>query len=131
MSCMIKVNIKEIGQLLEHNVLEDINEFGKPALIYNYHHKLNQLNAIDTHEMWNKEQTSMKSQGWASKCIKKEVKIKTDIWECILWIFQPKTGNIIDEEKYLKMTKYDHDPLAMSIGYMVSGFCYLQFVIKK
>jgi uncharacterized protein (UPF0297 family) len=51
-------------------------------------------------------------------------------WNVKLWIYQPiKNGNV-DESKYKSMTRHIYDPLALIIGYMVSGFCYLQFIDK-
>ncbi len=123
------VNTKELKKTLDRFVIEDIKEFGKPAFMYNYHYELNRINAIDTTDMWNQEHASLIKQGCTPKQEKRKIKFGIKTWDCILWIFRPvdKDGNV-DEKKLLEMLTIPQDPLAMSIGYMVSGFCYLQLI---
>ena len=131
MFCAIDIN--NVKKLLINSVIEDIEKFGKPALIYNYHHhKNNVLNTMDFAKQWHTEQKIMKGKGVNIRPVKKDVEINGDIWECIIWICQPlKDDNLVDEEKYLKLTNHVHDPLALAVGYMTSGFCYLAFINKK
>lgn len=120
----------ELKALLVYNVIEDIKEFGKPAFMYNYHYGLKQINALDTENLWDMELANLhkQKQGLVTKQAKKIVKIGGKRWECVIWIVRPEDSNgNIDEKEFLKMTSTICDPLAMSIGYMVSGYCYLQF----
>jgi hypothetical protein len=102
---------------------------GKPAVVYNYHYELNQINALDTNELWNLEYAELIKQGAKPKQEKRQVKFGIKKWDCILWIFSPMDEDgKIDEKKFFEIVKLPYDPLAMSIGYMVSGFCYLELV---
>ena len=97
------IDISNLRKLLNESIKEDIKEFGKPALIYNFHHKKHVLNTMDTVNQWKKEKEIMKSHGLTLRPVKKEIDIDGDIWESILWIYQPliKEG-VVDEKKYLK-----------------------------
>lgn len=119
---MDQYNLKEMRQLLTFNVKEDIKEFGKPALIYNYHYALKSLNAIDKEEMWQEEQNNLVKAGMKKLSVKIEVNIDGDKWECILWIYQYDEYN---------SNRTILDPLAMAVDQLVQGVCYLQFVKKK
>ncbi len=123
------LNMKELKKTLDFNIIEDIKEFKKPALVYNYHYDLKRFNAIDTMEMWNQEYASLIKQGLSPKQEKRKIKFGIKTWDCILWIFRPvdKDGNV-DEGKFFEMVSLTCDPLAMCFGYMVSGYCYLQLV---
>jgi hypothetical protein len=61
----MKGSILELGKLDNHLklcIIEDILRFGKPALIYNWHHSKNVINTIDYKKDWNTEQSNMKKQ---------------------------------------------------------------------
>jgi hypothetical protein len=125
------IDIDGIKRNLDRCVKEDIDEFGKPAMIYNYHHSKNIFNTFDYARDWIREIKILEAQGLTKRPVKKDIKINTDEWHTILWVFQPlnKDGGV-DAEKYKKITKLMQDPLAASIGYMTSGLCYLQIVKK-
>lgn len=132
MSLSLAFDINKLKQLLNYSVKEDIEQFGKPAIVYNYHHTTNKLNAIDAPEQWYQEQLSLKAQGLTMKSVQKEIEICGVKWDCIIWVFQPlNKDNTINEKKYQKMTNHPLDPLGMAIDYMVSGFCYLELISKK
>jgi len=118
---------------LDQSVKEDIEQFGKPAVIYNYHHDTNQFNTFDVPEHWHQERESLKSQGLTMKSVPKEIEINGVIWNCILWVFQPlnKDNTTVNEKIYRTLTKHIYDPLSMSVGYMTSGFGYLALINKK
>lgn len=115
-------DVKKLKEILDFNVTEDIKEFGRPAIIYNYHYKNKQLNAIDDIKMWEQEQSNLKNSGMKITPVQKEVQINNDTWECTLWVCQFTKNN----DK-----KTEIDPLAISIGYLVQAVCYLQFIKKK
>ena len=128
-SIKMMINVKELKKQLDYNVIQDIKEFKKPAFVYYYHYKINQMNAIDTEEMWKQEYDNLIKQGVTPKQEKRQVKFGIKKWDCILWVFRPldENGNV-DEKKFSELVGLIQDPLAMSIGYMVSGYCYLQLV---
>lgn len=122
------LDLKEIRELLAMNVSEDIKEFGKPAFIYNYLHIQGVLNAMDTQQLWEKEKKTFADKGWTLKKEDREIDIGGKKWKGYLWILQPWKDGKIDEKKYFEVTNLTSDPLALTIGYMVSGLCYLQLL---
>lgn len=140
---MTMLNTKYLKKLLDAGVIADIKEFGKPAFMYNYHYDLKGINALDSEDLWNQEHASLLKQkpGLVTTQVKREIKIGIKKWECILWIIQlgelqnkqvacqPQVafGQSEDEKEFLEMITIP-DPLAMSIGYVVSGYCYLQLI---
>jgi len=130
---MFSIDTKNLKRLLDQSVKEDIQQFGKPAIVYNYHHATNKFNTMDTPEQWLLEQQTLKAQGLTMKPVQKEIEINNITWNCILWVFQPfkKNNTTIDEKKYYRLTNHMLDPLGLSVGYMVSGFCYLALINKK
>lgn len=133
MSLSLAIDINKLKQLLDYSVKKDIEQYGKPAIIYNYHHTTNKLNTMDTSEQWYQEQLSLKAQGLTMKSVEQEINILDAKWNCILWVFQPlsKDNKTVDDKKYHKLTNHPLDPLGMAIDYIVSGFCYLELISKK
>lgn len=123
------IDMKTLKRTLDYNVIQDIKEFKKPAFVYNYHYNINQINAIDTEEVWKLEHDNLIKQGLTPKQEKRQIKFGIKTWDCILWVFRPidENGNI-DEKKFFELVSLIQDPLAMCIGYMVSGYCYLQLI---
>lgn len=126
---MYCIDIKALKKKFDYDVSEDIKEFGKPAFIYNFHHMAKQINALDEEYMWNKEKENFIKKGWSVRKIDKDIEINGKKWKANLWITQPLLSeNKVDQIKYKEATEFYQDPLALSIGYMTSGFCYIQLL---
>lgn len=123
------MDIIAIKDLLDYNVIEDIKQFNKPSLMYNYDHKNTKMNIWNTQDKWNIEEKKLFGKSLKLKYVNKIVEIDGVMWNVIIWVYQPlnKDGSV-DEIRYNKMTNNMQCPLCMSIGYDVMGFCYLQFV---
>ena len=121
--------IKNLKYTLDHIIVNDVKRAGKPSLIYNYSHKANKFNIINTKEEWEKEQDELIALGLT----KTQMEIIYFRWKCILWVFQPlnKYNKMFNESKYLELTGYKLDPLAETIGIKVQGFCYLEMLNRN
>lgn len=127
------IDISELKSVIDRAIKEDIEQFGKPSIVYYFHHMVNQLNSIDDPNTWLHEQKSLKAQGLSMKPVNKEIEFNGIIWNCIIWVFRPfkKDGITFNEKKYNKLTNYNFDPLSMAIGDNISGFCYLELIDPK
>lgn len=127
---MYCVDLEALKRKLEYDVREDIKEFGKHAFIYNFHHIVKQINAMDTEEMWEAEKKNLMGKGWDIRKEDKEIELNNKKWKVNLWIAQPlKKGKVeVDVKKYKKSTDFINDPLALCFGCMTSGFCYIELL---
>ena len=121
--------IKNLKYVLDYTIINDVKHTGKPSIIYNYSHKMNKFNIINTLEEWQKEQDELISQG----LVKTQMEITYSRWKCILWVFQPlnKYNRAFNEKRYFELTNYKLDPLAEAVGVKISGFCYLELLNRN
>lgn len=122
------LDIKAVKKTFDRSVMEDIKEFGKPALIYNYHHTSKNLNALDTQDMWDIEKANLTKIGWTFRKEDREIEINKKKWKANLWVAQPIKNEQVDEKALRRATNLLNDPLALAIGYMVSGLCYIELL---
>lgn len=121
--------IKNLKYTLDHIVVNDVKHTGNPSLIYNYSHKTNKFNVINTKEEWQKEQDELVALGLT----KTQMEVIYFKWKCILWVFQPlnKYNRMFNEKMYLELSNYKLDPMAEAIGIKVQGFCYLEMLHRN
>lgn len=129
---MYHIEIDNLKESIDNAILEDVDTFGKTALIYNWHHTSNLLNTIDFAPDWDQEKERIKARKLTLTPFRKVINFgKAGDYDCIIWTAQPLGKNkIVDEKRYTRMTSHLLDPLGMAVGYAISGFCYLQIVIK-
>ena len=77
----------------------------------------------NTKKQWRNQIEKFKSSGWTRKEEKKIFNINGINWNAILW-----TSQIINNEDFNSNTNHLYDPLALSLQYMISGFCYLELL---
>ena len=121
----IRIDLKAMKAEFEQFVSLDIKEFGKPAFAYYYNHAHKMISACDSLTLFNMEMSNLSSKGFSFKELKNDITINNKIYNCDIVIAQP-LGNDgdIDTSKY---NGFSSDPLASSLGLLITGFCYIKF----
>ncbi len=131
---LYKLDTKKMNKILKKFISDDLYIFGKPALFYNFIHGIKKgliINSIDNHHDWLKERKSLENQGLTLRVQKANhiMNINNNNYNIIVYTFQPLNKNkVVDEDILKSITVFTLDPLAISIGFMISGFCYLKFI---
>ena len=112
--CM-RIDNKEVVKSLERFVMQDIREFGKPAIGYNYHHKIRDFNTFDREEDLKIEFDNLTRQGFVLKTFEKELTIRRKSFSYQL-VIATRPG----EENTLPT-----DPLGSGLGYLAPGYYYV------
>ncbi len=137
-------HLKFLKQAFDVRILMDIKEYGKPAAYYNYNSDINiidtkkifqlekdynynkAITTIDTEEEFQQEKSNLINKGLTViSNFKKELNFNQNTWEIIIWTFQCKD---LDLSKWIYYSNQMTEPLAMSCGYMITGFCYIQLI---
>ena len=115
LTCNTNHDLNEMRTKLEMNILMDIDEFGKPAYSYNYHHAVDQINMFDNKKELQSEFDIFEKDGFKKITVDKEFELNTIKVTSKIHVLQ-KEGRLMA------------DPLALSIGYMVWGYAYIEIV---
>lgn len=113
-----RIDNKEIFNSLQRFVMEDIREFGKPAIAYNYHHKIRNFNTFDREEDLKMEFGNLTRQGFTLKTFEKEITIRRK-----LFTYQLVIATRPGEENTLPI-----DPLGSGLGYLAPGYYYVTYL---
>lgn len=122
------IDIKNLFREFETFVHEDIKEKGKPAFMYNYLHESNVINTMDLPEQWERELASLKQSGYSERLHEKKIRIKGKKMKVRIHTLQPIKDGKFDMDTFQKSSIFPNDPLGMAIGYMITGFCYIEFL---
>jgi len=146
-------DISIFREMFHQEIISDLEETDTPAEVYAYNSNQNFISRIYYIDKWKKELESYKDKGWKQGYVHIDIKIDNQVWESILWYFQPlKEGIEIDEseinlsnsiikhgrdikylneKKYYEKTNFKCDPLALVLGYEIHGICYLRVAKRK
>lgn len=116
----VRIDNKEVVRSLEKFVMQDIREFGKPAIGYNYHHKMRDFNTFDREEDLKMEFDNLKRQGFMLKTSEKELTIRRKLFSYQL-VIATRPG----EENTLPT-----DPLGSGCNYILSMIVYKFYSIR-
>jgi len=86
---------------------------------------------MDFPQQWERELTSLKQSGYYERLHEKKIRIKGKKMKIRIHTLQPIKDGKLDMEKFQKSSIFPNDPLGMDIGYMISRFCYIEFLYSS
>lgn len=122
------IDVKGLFKRFEECVVEDIENNGYPAFMYNFAHSQKVINTIDRYEDWLSELKTFQRMGYSERIHGMTIKIGGIDRPIRIHTLQPLKRGKVDARKFKRSSIFLNDPLAMAVGYMITGFCYIEFV---
>lgn len=122
-SMMGSLDLTEMFQEFEACVLEDIKKLGRPAYSYNFNHRNQTLNTIVNKSDLFKKLELIKSLGFTTTTLQRDLNIGGKSWSCEIIIAQLLNADNTRNET----AGINFDPIASSLGLFASGLYYITF----